>query len=40
MGESVDERRIGIGHDVHRLVEGRALTLGGVKIPADKGFNR
>lgn len=30
--------RIGIGYDLHRLVEGRALILGGVKIPYDKGL--
>jgi len=30
--------RIGIGHDIHRLVEGRRLTLGGVEIPFDKGL--
>ncbi len=30
--------RIGMGYDVHRLVEGRALILGGVKIPCDKGL--
>ena len=30
--------RIGHGYDVHRLVEGRALILGGVKIPFDKGL--
>jgi len=29
--------RIGTGYDVHRLVEGRDLVLGGVKIPFDKG---
>ena len=29
--------RIGIGHDVHRLVEGRPLVLGGVLIHADRG---
>lgn len=29
--------RIGIGSDMHRLVEGRPLTLGGVHIPADRG---
>lgn len=29
--------RIGTGYDVHRLVEGRSLILGGVKIPFDKG---
>ena len=25
--------RVGFGYDVHALVEGRALTLGGIKIP-------
>ena len=30
--------RIGIGYDLHRLVEGRALILGGVKIPYEKGL--
>ena len=30
--------RIGIGYDVHRLVEGRALILGGVTIPWEKGL--
>ena len=29
--------RIGIGHDTHRLIEGRPLVLGGVLIPADRG---
>lgn len=29
--------RVGSGLDVHRLVEGRPLILGGVKIPSDKG---
>jgi 2-C-methyl-D-erythritol 2,4-cyclodiphosphate synthase len=29
--------RIGIGHDTHRLVEGRPLVLGGVSIPAERG---
>lgn len=29
--------RIGFGFDVHQLVEGRDLWLGGVKIPAIKG---
>lgn len=28
--------RIGIGYDIHRLVEGRPLRLGGVEIPHDK----
>ena len=30
--------RIGHGYDVHRLVEGRALILGGVKIEYEKGL--
>ena len=30
--------RIGHGYDVHRLVLGRALVLGGVKIPHEKGL--
>ncbi len=29
--------RIGIGNDTHRLVEGRPLMLGGVRIAADRG---
>jgi 2-C-methyl-D-erythritol 2,4-cyclodiphosphate synthase len=29
--------RIGQGYDIHRLVYGRPLMLGGVKIPSDKG---
>ena len=30
--------RIGQGYDVHRLVEGRDLILGGVNIPYEKGL--
>lgn len=30
--------RIGHGYDVHRLVEGRALILGGVNIPWEHGL--
>ena len=30
--------RIGHGYDVHRLVEGRRLILGGVEIPYEKGL--
>ena len=30
--------RVGIGFDVHRLVEGRKLVLGGVVIPFEKGL--
>jgi 2-C-methyl-D-erythritol 2,4-cyclodiphosphate synthase len=29
--------RIGIGHDTHRLVEGRPLILGGVRIESERG---
>ncbi|MBR9936142.1 2-C-methyl-D-erythritol 2,4-cyclodiphosphate synthase [Oscillospiraceae bacterium Marseille-Q3528] len=30
--------RAGLGYDVHKLVEGRDLILGGVKIPYEKGL--
>ncbi len=30
--------RIGIGYDLHRLVEGRNLIIGGVNIPHHKGL--
>ena len=30
--------RIGHGYDVHKLVEGRALILGGVEVPYHKGL--
>lgn len=30
--------RIGIGYDIHRLVEGRKLVLGGVEVPYVKGL--
>ena len=30
--------RIGMGYDVHKLVEGRKLILGGVDIPYEKGL--
>ena len=30
--------RTGIGYDVHRLVEGRLLVLGGVEIPHARGL--
>lgn len=33
-----DVIRVGFGYDVHRLVEGRPLILGGVKIPYVKGL--
>ncbi len=31
--------RVGIGYDVHRLVEGRRLVLGGVEISHEKGLS-
>ena len=31
--------RIGHGYDVHRLVSGRPLILGGVNVPFDKGLD-
>ena len=30
--------RVGMGYDVHKLVEGRRLILGGVDIPFEKGL--
>ncbi len=32
------DMRIGFGYDVHRLVEGRKLVIGGVEIPHEKGL--
>ncbi len=32
-------QRVGQGYDVHRLVEGRPLILGGVDIPHEKGLD-
>ena len=29
--------RVGIGYDIHRLVEGRPMILGGVRIPSSMG---
>ena len=29
--------RCGIGYDLHRLVEGRKLIIGGIEVPFDKG---
>lgn len=31
--------RVGFGYDVHRLVEGRDLWLGGIKIDHDRGLD-
>lgn len=33
-----NQNRIGIGYDIHRLVEGRLLILGGIEIPFEKGL--
>jgi len=33
-----DTPRIGFGYDVHRLVQGRPLILGGITIPFGKGL--
>ena len=30
--------RVGIGYDVHKLVQGRKLILGGVEIAHEKGL--
>lgn len=37
-GEARDLPRVGIGYDLHRLVEGRPLILGGVTIPFERGL--
>lgn len=34
----ISDMRIGHGYDVHRLVEGRPLIIGGVNIPHEKGL--
>jgi len=31
--------RVGIGHDVHRLVVGRKLILGGIEVPHTRGLD-
>jgi 2-C-methyl-D-erythritol 4-phosphate cytidylyltransferase/2-C-methyl-D-erythritol 2,4-cyclodiphosphate synthase len=36
-GARSGEAHAGIGYDLHRLVEGRPLVLGGVTVPADRG---
>jgi len=37
-GNGGKKMRIGHGYDVHRLVEGRKLILGGVEVPYEKGL--
>lgn len=34
----VDSVRVGVGYDIHRLVEGRRLVMGGIEIPHAKGL--
>ncbi len=36
--ERIEKMRVGMGYDVHRLVEGRDLIVGGVKIPHTLGL--
>lgn len=36
-GQTTCPHRIGIGNDLHRLVAGRKLIIGGVRIPFEKG---
>lgn len=38
MRRNEENMRVGMGYDVHRLVEGRDLIIGGVKIPYEKGL--
>lgn len=38
MMTDIGRLRVGQGYDVHRLVEGRKLILGGVHIPSDLGL--
>ena len=37
-GKRATEFRIGIGYDIHRLVEGRPLILGGIQVPHSRGL--
>ena len=32
------EYKVGIGYDIHRLIDGRPLFIGGIEIPYIKGF--
>jgi 2-C-methyl-D-erythritol 4-phosphate cytidylyltransferase/2-C-methyl-D-erythritol 2,4-cyclodiphosphate synthase len=36
--DTMSNERVGIGYDLHRLVDGRPLMLGGVRIPHDRGL--
>lgn len=39
MPDSARSFRTGLGHDIHRLVPGKRLVLGGVEIPSEVGFD-
>ena len=38
LGDTMVTERVGFGYDLHRLVEGRPLVLGGIRIPHDRGL--
>ena len=38
LGDTMTTERVGFGYDLHRLVGGRPLVLGGVHIPSDRGL--
>ncbi len=38
LGETMMTGRVGFGYDLHRLVDGRPLVLGGIRIPHDRGL--
>ena len=38
LGDTIVTERVGFGYDLHRLVEGRPLVLGGIRIPHDRGL--
>ena len=38
LGDTMVTARVGFGYDLHRLVEGRPLVLGGIRIPHDRGL--
>ena len=38
LGETMMTGRVGFGYDLHRLVAGRPLVLGGIRIPHDRGL--
>jgi 2-C-methyl-D-erythritol 2,4-cyclodiphosphate synthase len=39
MADDFPPFRTGLGHDIHRLVPGKPLVLGGVDVPSDVGFD-